>query len=594
MAAQDLTGKDSTTLVKKDTFFLAKKKGWLGKIGKSLSVLPEDTVVKNNDLFEIFGGAVIRKIIINHIPFGKSLNDSSKTLDNFLTRFASKLHHNTKNKIVRNNLFFKEGDKVFPYLLADNERHLREQLYLQDAKIIIEPANDDATEVDVYVDTKDIFSLGGNINLINAKSGELSISEENLMGNGDYLGLQTFYDGDRRNSFGYGAEYKRRNIKGTFTDWNIGFRNFAPAFNSFRNEETVVYSSLTKPLVSPYFPLTFTLSAEHRSTMNMYIDDSTYKRNFRYQYYTLDAWAAYNIGSSKKNINQLANRRRTFIALRGFKQNFTTIPRRYEDFFFYQYANVAGVLGSISILKQDFYKGRYIYGFGRNEDIPEGYNASVIAGYTNKEQRDRMYVGVDFDKSYFSGRGNYFKYGFKFGSYIHDRNLEDITWLLSFDYFSKLRTLNSKWKQRTFINASFTKLNNIVLYEPLYLSSNYGLSEFTNTGIGAEFRATIKGEMVFFNRLFIAGFKFAPFVFMNTCFLTPRRRDFSKTDGYSSIGAGIRSRNESLVFGTMELRAFYFPRKNVDMTDFKIEFTTGLRFKYNSQIVKRPEFVVVN
>ena len=54
------------------------------------------------------------------------------------------------------------------------------------------------------------------------------------------------------------------------------------------------------------------------------------------------------------------------------------------------------MLGSISIFRQDFYKTQYVYGFGRNEDVPEGVDFSLTGGWTNKNNRVRPYTGLDF------------------------------------------------------------------------------------------------------------------------------------------------------------------------------------------------------
>jgi len=80
-------------------------------------------------------------------------------------------------------------------------------------------------------------------------------------------------------------------------------------------------------------------------------------------------------------------------------------------------------------------------------------------------------------------------------------------------------------------------------------------------------------------------------LFANGCFLIPTTENITKGEFFSSLGGGLRTRNESLIFGTMELRLNYFPRINFGMQEFRIDFKTDLRFKYNSQYIKRPDFV---
>ena len=90
------------------------------------------------------------------------------------------------------------------------------------------------------------------------------------------------------------------------------------------------------------------------------------------------------------------------------------------------------------------------------------------------------------------------------------------------------------------------------------------------------------------------GFSFAPFVFTNLSYINEPNQTIAKGDVYSALGTGVRTRNENLVFGTMELRASYYPRTIGNMKVWNIIFNTALQFKYNSQLVKRPDFVLAN
>ena len=166
---------------------------------------------------------------------------------------------------------------------------------------------------------------------------------------------------------------------------------------------------------------------------------------------------------------------------------------------------------------------------------------------------------------------------------------------MSMNYFSRLKKLSNHWNQRSYINASFTTQFNTYLNGPLLLTGIYGLPFFSNTAVSnANARATLTEETVFFNSTAIVGFKFAPFIGGNICLLKTYGKSIIKSDGYTSITGGIRSRNENLIFGTMELRFSYFPRTTADMMPFRIDFTTNLQFKYNSQFVNKPNFIIVN
>ncbi len=76
---------------------------------------------------------------------------------------------------------------MFPYLLADNERHLRDQPYLQDARISIRSSDRSFDSVDITIFTKDVLSIGGSFRMHNSTSVSATIREDNLGGWGDRL-----------------------------------------------------------------------------------------------------------------------------------------------------------------------------------------------------------------------------------------------------------------------------------------------------------------------------------------------------------------------------------------------------------------------
>jgi hypothetical protein len=83
-------------------------------------------------------------------------------------------------------------------------------------------------------------------------------------------------------------------------------------------------------------------------------------------------------------------------------------------------------------------------------------------------------------------------------------------------------------------------------------------------------------------------------VFANLTYIRTVGDPIANGDIYSSIGSGMRVRNENLIFGTIELKAFYFPRTNLQVSPWNISLITNLRYKYNSSIISKPDFVQIN
>ena len=574
---------------------VSKKKGIIRQLAQNLLT---DTSkerlneLQRNDLpFEPYQDRIIRNITIRTLDFGVSLDDTTKRQNNRLTRLANHLHHNTRNYVIRDNLFFKKNQKLSSYLLGNTERHLRDLPFIQDARIIIQPVGDGADSVDIFILTKDVLSIGQVVELHNQKSAEFRLKEENLFGWGDRIQLQTFYDYDRVSPFGYGGEYIKRNIGGSFVDGSLGYLNFKKTFNG-RPEESMSYLAFVRPLVNPAMLWTYALNLETHSTQNMYVSDSLYQSTLKYRYKIFDAWIGRNLvkeNTSDINENQ---RLRTLIGLRMLNQKFSDRP--ISTTYAYTYTDVMAVLGAISIFKQNFYKTQYIYGFGRNEDVPEGIDASFTAGWTRENGRDRPYTAINFQRYFFNKKQDYFNYTFLAGSYFFNKKMEDVNLLSSIDYFSRLHKLNTKWKQRIFLKASFARQINSLLNQPLWQESQYGLSGFRNNYLGGDMRVTVKAESVFFSPWSVAYFKFAPFVFGNSSYFRLNPKESANTKLYTGVGGGIRTRNESLIFGTIELIGTYFPGKNMYNESWRVDINSNIRFKYNQEFIKRPDFVNVN
>lgn len=590
--------KDTVIKNSKDTA-VRKRSGVIGKItdvfftDSTSNELTVAQVVKNDKPYQPYQGRKIRNIIIERYEFGRSIRDTSEVVDNFLIRTAKKFHATTRQNVIRNNLFFKEGDRIVPYLFADNERYLRDLPYLQDARIIIKPVKG-STSVDVLVLTKDVLSIGGDVNLINSKSFELIAKEENIAGTGNSIEAGYFYDDSRRSQSSYKLGYRQRNINGTFIDLYGGIEKYNPSFSSGRREEQRIFVNAVKPLVSAYDKWTYALEFEYHHNKNQYVGDSLFKADYQFQSHNYDVWGGRLLGVTKalKNIND--NRWRMFVGARILSQVFNQVPEKYSDEYYFKYADLKGGLLSFSVFKQEFYRTRYIYGFGRNEDVPEGNDISIVAGYTSKQHRRRSYLGFDFRRYYFTSDNNFIDLTIRYGSFIFENKFEDISTLVNLNYITQLRKLNHRWSQRYFFAAGLTKEFGMVLNTPLFLQSEYGLPNMSNGDIYADTRLTLKGETVFFNDKFsLAGFRFAPLAGVGMSLLTPVNEQFTKSDLFSVISAGVRVRNESLIFGTIEARASFLPRP-YKQNAFIFNIRTNLQFKYNSVFTRKPDFIQVN
>ena len=92
---------------------------------KSITRRPSEEGVfnlKSEEIFMPFQGKFIRKIIINHIGFDKSITDTTRHIKNAAVRVANALPKNSKEWVIHDHLLFREKQQLNAYMLADNER----------------------------------------------------------------------------------------------------------------------------------------------------------------------------------------------------------------------------------------------------------------------------------------------------------------------------------------------------------------------------------------------------------------------------------------------------------------------------------------
>ena len=578
---------------------LRRQKGIIGQLAKNLvtDTMREinASLVRNDLPFQPYKDKVIRNIEIQTLEFGVSINDPSTRTTNKTKRLANKIHRDTREYVIRNNLFFSERGKLAPYLMGDNEKHLRDLPFLQDAKIKVIPLMGSPDSVDILVLSKDVLSIGGSLRIHSSESFSLALSEDNFRGWGDEIEVSGLFDIQREQKIGHGFEYIKRNIGGSFVDVAAGFKTFNKSFSTGKREEDVEYLRLTRPLVSRFMKWTYGAELEWHKTYNYYNTDSIYEHDYRYKYNVVDGWVAWNLDADKTDSKMDIARSRRLIGLRLMERDFSSKPLKYTDQYYYAYADQKAVLADFTIFRQNFYKTKYIYGFGRNEDVPEGMQASFTTGWTRIEGRERPYAGVDFNRYFFTPGRDYLNIYVGAGGFFYKNKIEDINLLTKIDFFTRLHYMTRNWKQRFFFSTSASKQIRNLLNEQLRLESDYGLREIRNNSQGGIFRLAFKGESVFFSPWPVLFFRFAPFVFVNGA-LFDVKVDSTHYDSklFSSLGAGFRIRNESLIFGTIEFRGMYFPRKNFFNESWRVEAKTNIRFKYNQQDIKRPEFIRVN
>ncbi|MBK8187247.1 MAG: hypothetical protein IPK77_08415 [Cellvibrio sp.] len=113
-------------------------------------------------------------------------DESDPQENNRLYRLVNRLHMNTRSKVVRTQLLFREGDLLEINNIFESERILRSRNYLTNAYIIPTVICSDA--VDLMVVTQDSWSLEPQFSLRKESEGTKSgfaIADGNIFGSGN-------------------------------------------------------------------------------------------------------------------------------------------------------------------------------------------------------------------------------------------------------------------------------------------------------------------------------------------------------------------------------------------------------------------------
>jgi len=542
--------------------------------------------IRSEEAFLPYEGKIIRNIIVNHIGFEKSITDTT-SISSKMARIGNALHVNSKEWVIRDHVFFHEKKPLNAYKLADNERFLRDLDFILDARLFVVPLSSTEDSVDVLILTRDVFSIGGRVSPRGSNGFRFRVYDANVFGMGQRLQYNGYYDSDRNPVYTHAFYYRKSSVFGSLINLTAGYTQLNTGSSYGDEDEQSYYLRLDRPLVSPYSRMAGGIEISKNWSQNVSVEPDSIFRNYRYS--ILDLWMGYNIGVKVAQ----RGRSRHFIAARFFEQQFQTRPRLAFDQLNPLYNSRTSFLSSFTFFKQDFYKTQYVYGFGRTEDIPYGHTMAIIGGWQRLMGIQRPYLGFDAEKSFVHREGNFYTFTFRTGAFPYNGQLQDATILLSGRLYSKLDHHKRVMVRRSF-DLDLTYVFNQKTNTLLDINNSFGIEGFVADSLLGTKRLHGRYEMVFYTNWKLLGFKMAPIALADLAFIAEEGQHMFYDKPYLGLGAGMRTRNENLVFGTIELKCFYYPRTVEDISNFKVSVTSNLRIKYSGSFVRPPSFIIYN
>ncbi len=495
---------------------------------------------------------IVRRIdILSLDPFGFSISDTSRVPKNFFEKAGNSLHVKTGRGLIRNKLLFEAMQPLEPLALVESERLLRQTSYLVDARIIINEQTTTNDSVDVFVITKDIFTLGGSgAYSASSGAGRISLHELNFLGQGHQLRTTYRFKMDRPRPWEFSGRYAIENIGKTYISANINYINenyyseqsaylrrdfytyntkYAGAVGTSKVKERVLMPATPEDTVAIYGNLSYTLH------------DAWIGRAFRFK--------TYNLGYAPKGQ-----------AIAGLR----VINTRYHKTPTDNYRNNTLLLGSLGYSIRKYYKDRYLFGFGRTEDIPAGGLFSVTMGHEQGAGTGRRYFGTSASAAKYSRSFGYLYGSVNYGTYLRNGQREQGVLEVQSLYFTRLYELGN-WKLRHYAQGRATFGINRHPEELLSINNESGLRGFRSDLLRGTRRVALNYEANFYTPLSLFGFRLAAIALADVAWLSMGNKSSPfKEAPYSGLGLGFRLHNEFLGISTIQVLFNYYPRLPVN------------------------------
>lgn len=526
-------------------------------------------------------GRIIKEIrITTYDPFGHNVIDTVEHDLNSVQKFGNKLHITTRHFVIINKLLFKINDTINPLALSESERILRATDFVNDARIYISKS-DEKNKVIVNVIIHDKWPIVIPF-LITDVFVDARFKNRNLFGIGQQFTQYAKYN--RSGDSEFNGDYGIANIDNTYISGLLSYLT--------NKDETSISLSFDRPFFSPLAKWAGGISTSHSWKKYTYRDSTigedktTPLNNLSYDLWLSKSFTLINLSENKSLFNQSSN---IIIGGRYYAGNYLARPSYAIDTSQSHYNSSAGI-GNVGFSLQQYYKDKYIYRFGANEDVPEGLIMQLTYGGLRQEYKKmQYYLGFEiarakhFNIGYLSGT---FSYGVFFNKYISNNTTANY----KLYYFSNLFK-KGNWLFREFVNLQIVHGKNKSAGETTSFSGDelYG---FENKNLFGTTKITLTSETVSFLPYQLIGFKFAPVINMGFGLIGDSKNRVLKSNLYQAYTIGVMIRNENLLNSTFQFSVGAYPFfPNGEKNILKYNPIASFTLRVRAFSISKPSFV---
>ena len=547
-----------------------------------------DAVLLNRQ-FDQHNFKIVRHVTITPFDaFGYSLNDSLRQPRTFLEKAGNAIHIRTAQSRIRQLLLFRPGQPLLPQALAESERLLRQTDELLDARVLVNEQTASRDSVDILVYTTDVFSINAGFDVRSPTEAIVTAGDRNFLGLGHQLDNRYQYGRDLPQTWGYEGNYQ------------VPFRNFVYAkgyyFNEFESHSGGV--SVQRDFYSPSARWAGALSSDAINLRIVLPRDAPPQEgqqpNFQFRSFTSHSlWVGRALRLRSYDLGY-ENPGRLIIAGSLRHEDHTTNPGNTPDD-----RTRTIVLGTVGYSVRRYYKDKYLFGFGRTEDVPAGTLLSLTVGYENNAVSPRHYFDARIATAGYSVQQGYLYGGIDFGTFkrVSDGGWEQGLLTGQVLYFTRRYRLGS-YQIRSLVNtrvtAGFNRYPAEVLLSGLggVAGSVRGFQPQGQILPTSRFVASYEGTV--YTPLSLLGFRMAILGFADMAFINQRiggGSPFGSEAPYTGFGIGFRFRNELTVLRTFQILLGFYPRGQITPNGLRLFETNRDSYQFNDFSFGQPGVV---
>ncbi|RZK23887.1 MAG: hypothetical protein EOO56_03450 [Hymenobacter sp.] len=547
-----------------------------------------DAVLLNRQ-FDQHNFKVVRRVTITPFDaFGYSLNDSLRQPRTFTEKAGNALHITTARSRIRQLLLFRPGQPLLPQALAESERLLRQTDEILDARVLVNDQTATRDSVDILVYTTDVFSITAGFDVRSPTQAIVTAGDRNFLGLGHQLDNRYQYGRDLPQNWGYEGTYQ------------VPFRNFVYArghyFNEFESHSGGV--AVQRDFYSPSARWAGALSLDAFNLRIVLPRDAPPEEgqqpDFRIRSFTSQSlWVGRALRLRSYDLGY-ENPGRVIIAASVLHENHTTNPAGTPDD-----RTRTLYLGTVGYSVRRYYKDKYLFGFGRTEDVPAGTLLSFTAGVEANPVGARRYLDAKVATAGYSERQGYLYGSLDFGTFqrIADGGWEQGLLTGQLLYFTR-RYRVGNYQSRHLLNARLTAGFN--RYPAEVLLSGVGgvggsVRGFQPAGqILPTSRFTTSYEGTVYTPLSLLGFRMAVLAFADVAFINQTvggGSPFGTQAPYTGFGIGFRFRNELTVLRTFQILLGFYPKGQLSPNGYRLFETSRDSYQFSDFSFGQPSVV---